>query len=211
MFDACSACRRRLAKRSEGNLPRSQWARLEAHLCRCRACRRIDEADRALHMALSITMMAGPASRMSRDAAEAFDDRVLNMVLNQHRSLLSIWLEELVERLRRIKRSFESVYLTQFAGGAFAAAAVTAACLFVAMRPHVNPAHTGRTGSADTSVTMSFLNGPPVPLENLLDTASPRTALLWTRPARTTRRSVAEIDGNTKSAGNSGRDTAAHP
>lgn len=192
MFDACSVCRRRLARRAEGSLPRSQWARLEAHLSRCAYCRRIDEADRCLHMALSRSILS--RSPMSRDAASAFDDRVLNMVLNQPQSLWRRLLNGLLDRFRLDRYGFPSSFLGQLVGGAFVAASVTGSCLMFALQP--SPAHGGThpPHRQAQSVKLSWMHGPPVPLEALMETPSPRAAILWSHPSTAITGAVAASD-----------------
>ena len=186
MFDGCAACRKRLARRSEGTLPRSQWGRLESHLSRCPACRRIDEADRALHLMLS---NARGAARMSYDAASAFDDRVVRLALNERSPLWRAWLESILDQIRVLIASAPALFLGQVAGGAIAAAAITASCLLATLRPPV-PTHYGSIHEPNrdpqaVTAAYNWLNAPPVPLESLLDSPAPRAAMLWTHPRGT--------------------------
>ncbi len=185
MFSACSVCRRRLAKRAEGVLPRTQWARLEVHLSGCRSCRRIDEADRAMHMILSRAHVLTRPAHLAYEAADAFDDRVLNLVLNQPRSWWQDWFDDVRLRFRIWKRNASSAFLTQAVGGALIAAAVTAACLIVAMRPALLHSTTYSTYNS-TAINQPILSsnaplGPAVPLEALLNASAPRAAILWDR------------------------------
>ena len=177
MFDPCIACRRRLAKRAEGKLPRSQWARLEAHLSQCASCRRIDEADRALHMALSMGMMS--TERISYDAAEAFDSRVIAMARSRPEQG---WLARFIGWLLAGARG-SAMLFTQIAGGALVAATVTAACLWFAVQPRPVMVKSSVVVSTHQTRNERWLHGPPAPLESLMDTPAPRAALLWTAPS----------------------------
>ncbi len=192
MFSSCSMCRRRLARRAEGTLSRMHWASLEAHLSRCAECRRIDEADRAMHLMLSRSRTV--SSRMTMDAASAFDDRVLDLVLNEPVSLWRRWLDELKDRLRQACSSARFLFIGQVAGGALAAAVITTSCIVVAQHPYA--AHHGDRVNNRPEVTANqrWLNGPPVPLEALLDSPSPRAAMLWTRPSGSASVAMAKRD-----------------
>ena len=185
MFDSCSTCRRRLAKRAEGNLPRYQWAALEAHLNRCPTCRRIDEADRCLHMALSMRMMS--SARLNHERAAAFDDRVLNLVTNQPRSPWRGFKDRLIARLRYLRMGAAGMFMTQVAGGALVAASITAAAMLLAMPQYGAPVHLGAEHGASAHSRQAsntrWVTGPPVPMETLLNSPTPRAALLWTEPA----------------------------
>jgi hypothetical protein len=190
MFNSCAACRRRLARRAEGSLPRSQWAALEAHLTQCANCRRIDEVDRAMHLMLSRSQTT--YGRMTSDAASAFDDRVLNQLLNQPKSLWRQLLEDLMDRLRLAQSSVAAMFIGQVAGGAIAAAAITTCGLLVAIQPHAIRKDVQVHNRPELSANERWLTGPPVPLEALLDSPSPRAAMLWTLPSREAK--VTEID-----------------
>jgi hypothetical protein len=183
VFDTCKACRRRLALRSEGRLPRSQWSRLEAHLAQCRDCRRIDEADRALHLALSRSHYS--YFSMTRDRAEAFDDRVMNMVLNERQSLLSRLLESLADRWRILRRALADSMASQVAAGAVVAAA-GAAC-FLAISAHPGRLSYTHTPNYKQASLTRFLTSPPIPVSSLGSSDSPRQAILWAPPADNSR------------------------
>lgn len=181
MFDTCRACRRRLARRAEGTLPRNQWARLEAHLFRCATCRRVDEADRALHMALSTSYLH--YSACNRTTPDAFDDRVLNLVLNHPIPFWRVLLDSVFDKLAFFRNSVMNSVVSQMASGAIVAASITASCLMYTLHPtntYKTPSH---SVSRHQSLAVRWLSGPPVPIEALLDTPHPSEALLWTRPA----------------------------
>jgi len=209
MFNSCAACRRRLALRAEGSLPRSQWGRLEAHLSKCAGCRRIDEADRALHLTLSRSLIL--STRLTRDAANAFDDRVLNIVLNQQRSLWRCWLDQLADRFRLFRSSVPAVFISQVAGGALAAAAITTTCLTITVQPHAARHDIQHYQRPELSANLSWLNGPPVPLEALMDSPSPRAAMLWTPPTTTAKVAEARVSGRRNSFVKYGSGEAASP
>jgi hypothetical protein len=69
-------------------------------------------------------------------------------------------------------------FLSQIAAGSLAAAAVTALCLVPTLHPEAADA---QSQWQNRQANMGRVD-PPVPLESLLQTSSPRAALLWTLP-----------------------------
>ncbi len=182
MFDPCSTCRKRLAKRAEGALPRYQWAALEEHLSKCPACRRIDEADRALHLALSMRMTSTPTFNYER--AQQFDDRVVHMLVQSSGPRWRDWLELLRHRVKDVFSSAASHFASQLVVGAVSAAALMIVSLsFTTRAGHGHISHVARHQDTVASAQVfSFRSGPPVPLEALLNNPAPVAAKLWSRP-----------------------------
>lgn len=182
MFDPCSTCRKRLAKRAEGALPRYQWAALEEHLSKCPACRRIDEADRALHLALSMRMTSAPPFNYER--AQQFDDRVVHMLVQSSGPRWRDWLELLRHRVKDVFSSAASHFASQIVVGAVSTAALIIVSLSFTTKAgnrHFN--HTAlRTNTFASTQVFSLRSGPPVPLEALLNNPAPVAAKLWSRP-----------------------------
>jgi hypothetical protein len=118
---------------------------------------------------------------MTRDRSEAFDDRVMNLVLNQRQTLWSRLLEMFQDRWRILRQYVQDSMASQVAAGAVLAAA-GAAC-FLAFASH--PGALKYTHGADVhqASAMRWLNGPPVPVESLAGNQSPRQAILWSAPA----------------------------
>jgi len=182
MFDPCSTCRKRLAKRAEGALPRYQWAGLEEHLSKCPACRRIDEADRAIHLALSMRMTSTPAFNYQR--AQEFDDRVVHMLVQSRRPRWREWLELLRLRVKDAFSNAASHFASQLVFGAVSAAALMIVSLSFTTKAgtkHLN--HTARhSGTVASAHMFNLHSGPPVPLEALLNNPVPVAAKLWSQP-----------------------------
>jgi hypothetical protein len=178
MFDPCRFWRKQLSRRADGCLSHAEEAALEDHLAHCPRCRVYAAADRELKSALTVKIdLLDPVS------ARRFDNRVVARALRpSDREPACLpdagWRREVTLRWRRLPFGF----LRQIAGGALAAASLTALLLFSALRPagsglvkaDVAPGH---EGIAPTR------NDPPVPLESLLRSPSPRAALLWTTPS----------------------------
>jgi hypothetical protein len=76
------------------------------------------------------------------------------------------------------------IYLVQIIGGGFTAAAMTALLLAPTLHPAYDAARVRR------SPVKIDRSEPPIPLGSLLQTTSPRAALLWTTPQSTPRSAV---------------------
>lgn len=176
MFDPCRVWRKRLTRLLDGTLPLGEWAALEEHLSHCARCQKAQEADRSLRETSSLH-----TGLLSTDAAAAFDDRVLRSLQNAPRPRVSL-LGRLGAHWQNFQarwngQSFE--FFTQLTGGALIAASVTAVCLLSALHPISNSTPVDQPDSTPAATAQ---NEPPVPLETLLQSASPRAALLWRTP-----------------------------
>lgn len=171
MFESCRTWQRRLTLYGEGSLPPSQKSQLLLHLSRCPQCQKAMEADEALrdfHETLQIT---------STSNGSEFEHRVLER--------LSAPLPLLERVLNRVRHGAQ--YMQQLLSGAIVAAALTGFCFFVTL--HAPPQRTKTHLSETPLLPRSVQNEPPVPLSTLLQSPTPRAALLWTSPqAENTRR-----------------------
>ena len=178
MFDRCRAWRSLLTRRAEGSLSPSERALLDDHINNCDACREAQTADDALQAHYFRPELGAGAGN-----GRAFDDGVITelraMPLNSAkpaswRAAMRAWSAEV---------SFD--FCMQLAGGGLAAAAVTAFVLVSAL----NPPSSARRLSAYEARTMSAIerNEPPVPLESLFQSQTPRAAMLWASPGRAPR------------------------
>jgi hypothetical protein len=158
----------------------TQWGALEDHLARCPRCRAAEEADRALG-----SMLRAHTGLPDPGAAQCFDNRVL-VALRATRtrtsaaalSPLACWQRGIRDCCRALPLSF----LRQLAGGALVAASVTALLLLSALHPAGSSAMKAEDASARGAISATR-NEPPVPLESLLRSPSPRAALLWSTPS----------------------------
>jgi anti-sigma factor RsiW len=175
MFDRCWLWRRRLSRRADGKLPLRQWGALQAHLALCPQCHEAAMADQALREVLHIHTGLPDAQ-----ATRALDDIVVASVVPIRVSLLA---QRHAEPQRSNHHNWPLVYFVQIVGGGLTAAAITALFLVPALHPAADPS---RPQSIPVGIERS---NPPVPLESLLQTASPRAALLWTAPLPPVRRS----------------------
>jgi hypothetical protein len=182
MFDRCRGWRYLMTRRAEGSLSVSERALLNEHIDKCAACRKAQAADEAL---LSIYIPADAG--MPPGGARLFDDSVVTTL----RSLPPVATPtmEWMERVRACSTSLSFEFCVQLAGGALAAAAVTAFAIVSAL----NPVPSSGALSAFESRSMKSMdrNEPPVPLESLLQSPAPRAAMLWAPPGRSPRRPAA--------------------
>lgn len=180
MFDRCRRWRRLLSQRAEGTLSDAQWIALEKHIGRCPRCRQADEADRALSDVMGMhTGLLDPRS------AQAFNDRVVTALRTTGfpapRGSSPLRLARQWARSRWQTMPFS--FLTQVAGGGLVAASVT--MLFLLSSLHARSPVTPRLETPEVRAALSAArNEPPVPLESLLRSPSPRAALLWTAPGK---------------------------
>jgi anti-sigma factor RsiW len=184
MFDRCRVWRNKLTRLMEGSLPLNEWALLEEHLNRCSRCRQAQEADRSLREICRLH-----TGLPSKASARAFDDRVVTALRSPASPAFSLtgWLGAPGAQMRARWSGLSFEFLTQLAGGALLAASVTAVCLLSAL----HPTESARSAAPpETSLTATVQNGPPVPLETLLQSASPRAALLWRTPSTVRHRAL---------------------
>ncbi|HZO91392.1 MAG TPA: zf-HC2 domain-containing protein [Chthonomonadaceae bacterium] len=179
MSDRCRFWRRQLSRLADDTLPMAQRSALEDHLARCPRCRAAEEADRALREALRAQREALDAT-----AANRFDNRVL-VALRRSAVPSSPAGPALLPRLLWVHLRLNVLpleYLSQIACGALVAALLTALCLTSALHP-ASSGTTGPDSPARGGLITVERNEPPVPLESLLQSPSPRAALLWTAPS----------------------------
>jgi hypothetical protein len=123
--------------------------------------------------------------------ARSFDNRVVSALRATPANRPVNGWRELV-RACRASLSFE--FCMQLAGGGLAAASVTAFLVVSALKP-VPLAH---SVSADEVRAMSTAErtGPPIPLESLFQSSTPRAAMLWASPDRSLRHAATERVGD---------------
>ena len=182
MFDRCRAWRRLLSRRAEGRLTPSERALLDAHLSRCSPCRKVEAADISLRSAFS-----GAVQHMTPRSARTFDDRVLQALRTQAEpvSATGFW-----QRIGGLAPNLSFEFWGQLAGGALMAASVTAFFLVSALHP--TPSARANSTSELTSLSIPEHNAPPVSLESLFQSRSPRAALLWATPGASRRPGTSE-------------------
>src|SRR5579871_6610659 len=168
MFDRCRRWRRLQARRDAGSLPLAQWGALESHLTNCPRCQAVEEADQELKQGLlQYTGML--------DSPEAFDNRILTALRSSPEVPVPALLTRWGQALANCWRALPFGFLTQVAGGALVAAAVTALCLMSALRPSTQAPTAETTVSYHAAFAMEN-NEPPVPLDSLLQHPAPRAA-----------------------------------
>ncbi len=175
MFDRCRAWRSLLNRRAEGALTPSERALLDDHLAKCAACRKADAAHQALH-----DLCFARDSGLAAGSGRAFDDRVVT-------ELRALPLEDAPPRgwrgkVRACSASLSFEFCMQLAGGGLAAAAVTAFALVSALNPV--PAAKNLSAYEVRTISAAERNEPPVPLESLFQSPTPRAAMLWAAPGR---------------------------
>ena len=181
-FSGCLRWQSLLTRRADGKIAAAQWGLLQDHLASCERCRAAAQADDALHDTLDLR-----EPTFGLDTARAFDDRVLaSLAVTPRPQPLFVGVSRLWTRCRDNARtrckalSFD--LLAQVGGGAVVAAGLTS--LFLLSALHSGSGHSSPSGlwadrQARENLQRSVL---PVPLEALLDTPSPRAAMLWTMP-----------------------------
>ncbi|HLV80069.1 MAG TPA: hypothetical protein VKT32_07280 [Chthonomonadaceae bacterium] len=178
MFDRCRGWRRKLSQRADGALPVKQWGALDDHLARCPQCRAVQNADSALR-----DVMGLHTGLLDREEARLFDNRVV-AAWRAARSPLG--LTRLGLRWMRARwNALPLAFLSQVAGGALAAASLTALCLQSAA--HSTAPVLDTRPAAERSLLGSNSSQAPVPLEALLQSQTPRAALIWTPPSTSLR------------------------
>ena len=181
MFNRCWRWRALLARRADGKLTPAQEGMLREHLDRCDQCRPVADADDALHDVLGIC-----SAPLAADKARMFDDRVvaaLNAPARAPRIFLVMWTRYRHTILARW-RTLPFDFIAQVGGGALAAVTLTSFFLLPAL-------HSGTPEQARAALLSEKLardsarrSALPVPMETLLNTPSPRAAMLWTIPGR---------------------------
>lgn len=174
MSDGCQGWRRMLARSADNELTPTELGALRNHLAYCSNCRLATESDYVLR-----DVLRQQAGSLGAEAGQAFDDRVVAEFLATPRVLRPVgWRERLQQQLARVPIE----YVSQVAGGALAAACVTALCLFPTLHPHLgrspNPSGSVAGPAAGVAVRATL----PVSLGSLLSSPSPRAALLWQPP-----------------------------
>ncbi len=167
MFETCRTWRKRLTLYSEGSLPLNHQPRLLLHLAHCSQCQKAMEADEALRDFHSKSHFGGASGGTSE-----FERSVLER--------LSAPLPAITRFLNRIRSSAQ--YVQQLLSGAIIAAALTGFCFFVTL--HAPPQRTKTRLSETPLMSQSVHHEPPLPLSTLLQSPTPRAAMLWTPPTR---------------------------
>ncbi len=180
MWDRCEKWRRRLSQQADGALPRRHWGGLQAHLARCPTCRRAQDADAILRDTLRLH--TGMADRASR---RAFNDRVVMTLRAEQAADTQVVRYDWPAPIRDAQARWSLLpfgFFRQIAGGALCAMGLTGLCLLSALHSPHTPT-TDRAGTMERAArTAGRGAAPSVPLESLLESASPRAALLWTTP-----------------------------
>jgi hypothetical protein len=178
MFDRCRVWRSLLTRRAEGALSPGQRAVLDDHILKCARCRATRDADDALH-----AFGAAPGASLPLEHESPFDDSVIRdlRVAGAADELPAGWRG----RVQACARSLSFEFCMQLAGGGLAAACVTAFLVVSALNPVSNE---GRLSAYELrSISAIGRNEPPVPLESLFQSPSPRAAMLWAAPGRSLR------------------------
>lgn len=166
MFDRCRHWRHKLTLYTDGLLPESQITALELHIAHCSSCRSASEADIALHEALLL-------HRGLPDLIEA--DTFNESVLSRLRATLTARRERVW--LARLRSGVP--FLNQMMGGALFSTAFAGLCLFVNLHATLK-----RDSTLGATSPTRLVASPPVPLSSLLQTPTPRAAMLWSSPER---------------------------
>lgn len=176
MFDRCRVWRSLLTRRTEGVLSPTERALLDNHLTKCAACRKAQDADDALQA----TCFAQDSGLATSGTGTAFDDRVIMEL--RALPLVEPGPQGWRARVRACSERLSFEFCMQLAGGGLAAASITAFVLISAL----NPASTSRNLSPYElgSVSSVGRTEPPVPLESLFQSPTPRAAMLWAAPGR---------------------------
>ncbi len=167
MFDRCRHWRHKLTLYTDGLLPESQITALELHIAHCASCHAASEADTTLHEVLRLHGgLPNPIEAL------AFDERVIKRLrIGLPASREAVWLA-------RLRSSVP--FLNQMMGGALFSAALAGLCLFVNLHSTVKR----QTSQVEVSPA-HLVASPSVPLSSLLQTPTPRAAMLWSSPERT--------------------------
>jgi len=178
MFDRCRVWRSLLTSQTEGGLSPGQRAMLDDHILKCAECQAARDADDALR-----DFASAPGEALPAEYSTPFDDRVISdlRAAGAADELPAGWRG----RVQACARSLSFEFCMQLAGGGLAAACVTAFLVVSAL----NPASDEKNLSASELRTLSSIerNEPPVPLESLFQSRSPRAAMLWAAPGRSPR------------------------
>jgi hypothetical protein len=156
---------------------------LDEHVRKCAACRERRDADDALRV-----LASEPLAGLVPDRAQLFDDSVI-------RDLRAAGADDELPKgwrgpVRACARSLSFEFCMQLAGGGLAAASITGFLVVSAL----NPAANERKLSPYELRAISAVerNEPPVPLESLFQSPSPRAAMLWAAPGRSPRPAAVE-------------------
>ncbi len=165
MFDRCRRWRMVLTRRADTGLSPKEQNALDAHLAVCSECRQCAEADDTLHHVLGIH-----TGILDEQTARSLDDNIIAAVMlfppTAAQTPAFNWS-------RRWRSALPFPFLGQLIGGGVVAASLTVFSLFSTLHP---------MRSAATRAQMPVTapqNDPPLSLEALLDSPSPRAALLW--------------------------------
>jgi anti-sigma factor RsiW len=171
MFDRCRRWRHLLNRRADERISPSEQHKLDAHLARCESCRKCAEAYDSLRHVMGVhTGLLDPTR------AKALDDRIVAAMTQ----LPSLATQNAGFRgSRRWGNRLPFPFLGQLMAGGLVAASLTVISLFGTLHPSQPPV-------PDAPVEVVTQQGePPIPLEALLESPSPRAALLWrTAPNR---------------------------
>ena len=175
MFDRCRGWRSLLTCRAEGVLSPGQRALLDDHISKCAPCRKLHAADEALR-----SYCFAPGSGSPAGGARTFDDSVISEL--RAAAVAETDARGWRDRVRAYAECVSFEFCMQLAGGGLAAASITAFLLVSAL----NPVSTAKRLSAYEYRSISTIERyePPVPLESLFQSATPRAAMLWAAPGR---------------------------
>jgi len=187
MFDHCRVWRSLLTCRAEGGLSPGQRAMLDEHLASCDSCRAIRDADDILH-----DFGTAPGAALPEGRERLFDDSVIRdlRVAGAQDQLPAGWRG----RVRACANSFSFEFCMQLAGGGLAAACVTAFLVVSALNPVSN--ENSLSAYEQRAISAIERNEPPVPLESLFQSPTPRAAMLWAAPGRSLQATGAETSSS---------------
>jgi hypothetical protein len=182
MFERCRAWRRKISQKADGTLSLAEWCALQDHLTRCKRCQAAYEADCARQEFLGMHTGTLPSV-----AARRFDEGVL--------AALRAPVSETEETQPAGYGILSLRLLAQIVTSGLVAASVTALCLSSAL----HPAESRENGERGAFSTLQR-NEPPIPLESLLQSPSPRAALMWTAPFPSHRRRIVPASSGDEAA-----------
>jgi len=171
MFDRCRRWRPLLNRRADEGLSPSEQQELNAHLVCCEACRKCAAADNTLRHVMGVhTGLLDPTR------AKSLDDRIVAAMTQLPSSAMQ---NTGFGGSRRWSNRLPFPFLGQLMAGGLVAASLTMISLFGTLHPNQPPV------SDAPAQTITQQSQPPIPLEALLESPSPRAALLWrTAPNR---------------------------
>lgn len=192
MFNRCRKWRKLLNRDMEGKLSIPEQTLLREHLAICDSCSKRFNADLALR---SIASNPTPSAH-HLDPAH-FDEMIIMRLRQPLPSQSALPPVRIFHWLHGKTNGFYA----QVFSGTVAAAGITGLLMLSALQPRV-------TRTTPTSPPIEFSqnvthNSPPVPLETLLRTRTPRAAMFWSPTSKENRIAPRETNGKSTPRGSS--------